>query len=280
MKSVLLSLILLSSTAHGLVVEPTSRRSALKWFGVAAATSMAPPAFAESSTPDSLDVDNFIRTGVVANPMGVSGQAGKSRPETGIIFREGSDVSRDSRTGDVLAEILLDSKEGGKAPYLASYSSPWPLAKGTVFDIECRDAKTGDGAFLAVTSSVNGKSMSELKDQFFVEQLFSPTGRFSFYGPPTDVKVQKSEIEGDLRTLDLSFSTVSQATQTEIPRKARLRATVPSGSNQAVMLVASSSAPRWKKSDVEKGVDQAMNSFQAIPAPKTSLKTRGKERRG
>jgi hypothetical protein len=27
-------------------------------------------------TPDRFDVDNFIRTGVVANPMGVSGQAG------------------------------------------------------------------------------------------------------------------------------------------------------------------------------------------------------------
>lgn len=61
--------------------------------------------------PDRFDVDNFIRTGVVANPMGVSGQAGtllrrviaapttsartprlshqrqllgKSRPETGV----------------------------------------------------------------------------------------------------------------------------------------------------------------------------------------------------
>jgi hypothetical protein len=277
MKTLLLSLLSLLSTVHGLV-EPTSRRSALKWFGVTAATSLAPSAFAES-TPESMDVDNFIRTGTVAMPMGVSGQAGKSRPETGVIFREGSDVSRDSRTGDVLAEILLDTNEG-KTPYLASYSSPWPLAKGIVFDIECRDAKTGDGAFLAVTSSTKGKSMSQLSDQFFVDQLFAPTGRFSFYGPPTDVKVQKSTLEGDLRTVDLSFSTVSQATQTEIPRKARLTATIPSGSNQAVMLIVSSSAPRWKKSDVEKGAAQVMDSFRAIPAPRTSLTTRGKERRG
>jgi hypothetical protein len=38
----------------------------------------------ESKTPDSFDVDNYLRTGMVASPMGVSGQAGKSRPETGM----------------------------------------------------------------------------------------------------------------------------------------------------------------------------------------------------
>lgn len=267
--------------AHGLAPEATitSRRSALKWFGASAAAALVSqqPAFAES---EGVDVDNFIRTGVVAQPMGVSGQAGKSRPETGVILREGSDVSRDSRTGDVLAEILLESK-GGPEPYLAAFSSPWPLAKGSVYDVECRDAKTGDGAFLAVTTNTRDKPLSELKDSFFVDQLFSPQGRFAFYGPPTDIKVQKSKMVGeDMRTLELSFSTVSQATQTEIPRKARLSATIPSGSRQAVMLIASSSANRWKKSDVEKGVAQAMNSFRAIPAPKSSMKARGKERGG
>ena len=281
MKSLLFVLSICLVPATEGLAEPAfaSRRSALKWLGTASAgLAILQPALAET-TPESLDVENFIRTGVVANPMGVSGQAGKSRPETGVILREGSDVLRDSRTGDVLAEILLDTPDG-KSPYLASYSSPWPLAKGTVFDIECRDAKTGDGAFISVTTSTGGKSMSDLKDSFFVDQLFAPTGRFSFYGPPTDVKLQKSIREGDKMTMDLSFSTVSQATQTEIPRKARLVATIPAGSNQAVMLVASSSANRWKKSDVERGVTQAIDSFRAIPAPKTSLKTRGKERRG
>ena len=41
---------------------------------------------------------------------------------------DGSDVSRDPRTGDVLAEIVVNSKEG-KVPVLAAYSSPWPLGK-------------------------------------------------------------------------------------------------------------------------------------------------------
>lgn len=36
---------------------------------------------------DSLDVQDFLRRGVAVNPMGVSGQAGKSRPVTGVILR-------------------------------------------------------------------------------------------------------------------------------------------------------------------------------------------------
>lgn len=42
-------------------------------------------------------------------PMGVSGQAGKSRPETGIVFRDGSDLTRNSKTGDALTEILFNA---------------------------------------------------------------------------------------------------------------------------------------------------------------------------
>lgn len=54
-----------------------------------------------------------------------------------------------------------------------------------MFDIECRDGKTGDGSFVAVTQSTNGRSVGDLPSAFFLERLFDPTGRFSFYGPPT-----------------------------------------------------------------------------------------------
>jgi hypothetical protein len=263
-------------------LKPTSRRSALGWICSAASITAATtcvttsqPVLAE--TPDRLDVDDFLKRGQVNNPMGVSGQAGKSKPETGVILRDGSEVSRDGRTGDVLAEIVLQSTDGSKMPVLASYSSPWPLAKGTVFDVECRDAKTGDGAFLAVTSNTKGKTINDLKDSFFIDNLLSPTGRFSFYGPPTDVKVQRSVTAGDKRVMDLSFSTVSQATQTEIPRKARLVAMIPPNASQAVMLVASSSALRWNKGSEEK-IATTIDSFRAIDAPKTSMRVRGKER--
>jgi hypothetical protein len=79
-------------------------------------------------TSNAIDVESFSRTGMVAQPMGVSGQAGKSKPETGVVLREGSEVSRDSRSGDVLAEILVKGLSGSEPmPVVASFSSPWPL---------------------------------------------------------------------------------------------------------------------------------------------------------
>ena len=260
--------------------QQTSRRAALGWMtaGGGGWLIQNQPSMADG-LPERFDVDDFLRTGVVAQPMGVSGQAGKSRPETGVVLRDGSEVSRDSRSGGVLAEILVkSSSSNGKLPVLASYSSPWPLASGTVFDVECRDPNTGDGAFLAVTSDTGGKSLGDLKDSFFLKNVFSPTGRFSSYGQPTDIKVNNSRQKGNYRQIDVSFATLSQSTQTEIPRRAQITATIPEGASQAVMLVGSASALRWKRGS-DQQVASVGESFQAIPAPQTSLKVRAKERR-
>jgi hypothetical protein len=149
-----------------------------------------------------------------------------------------------------------------------------------VFDVETRDASTGDSAFLAVTSSVGeGKTtIADLKDSFFVDSLFGPKGRFSFYGTPTDIKAKKGTTVGDYRVIDISFSTLSQSTQTEIPRKAKLVATIPSGSTQAVMLISSASALRWKKG-ADKAVATVTESLRATAAPQSAMKLRAKERK-
>jgi hypothetical protein len=261
----------------------TSRRDALGWLvgGTTAVGGwLAQPQPSLAADEDSFNVDAYLRSGVVSSPMGVSGQAGKSKPETGIFLRDGSEVSRDPRTGDVLAEIVMMSSSGdNKVPVLASYSAPWPLATGTVFDVECRDPSTGEAAFLAVSSKTGGKAVGELKDAFFLNDLFAPTGRFSFYGQPTDVKVKSSTLKGDnYREMDVTFATLSQSTQTEIPRRARVVATIPAGTDQAVMFVGSASALRWKKGS-DQTIAKVADSFRAIPAPQTALKVRTKERR-
>jgi len=226
---------------------------------------------------DTLNIDSFLRTGVdVGGPMGVSSQAGKSRPQTGVVLRDGSEVLQDGRSGAVSAEILTGTKANPSA-VLVSFASPWKLETGPVFDVETRDGKTGCGAFLAVTKPTEGKGLADLPSSFFLERLFDPTGRFSFYGPPTDVKVKKSEIVGDRRYIELSFSNLSQSTNAEIPRKALLVATIPSGSDNAVTLVASANASQWKRG-AEKQVREVVDSFRAVPAPKTSLKLRAKDR--
>lgn len=258
-----------------------SRRTSLVSGGILLTQILGIPSLAiaaenERKSPDSLDVESFLKSGQVMNPMGVSGQAGKSRPETGVILREGSQVARDSRSGNVLAEILVGPSSDPTA-IVTSYQSPWPLASGTVFDVECRDAKTGDGAFLAVTSSTNGKALGEIPTSFFLDQVMKPTGRFSFYGSPTDVKVKKDSMVNEYRFVELTFSNLSQSTQTEIPRNAIIATTIVPGTENAVMLIGSATASRWKKGagdDVRKIVE----SFRAVAAPKSKMKIRAQQR--
>lgn len=258
----------------------TSRRDIIN--GLASVCGTGLLAVGETPKPawsaDSLDVDAFLRKGVDSGGgMGVSSQAGKSRPETGVFLREGSEVSRNRKTGDVNAEIVVNGVNGESMAVFVGYSSPWSLAEGSFYDIECRNQKTSDGAFVQVTTNTKGKSISDIDNSFFLENLLAPSGRFSFYGQPTDVKVKKSATKEDYRIIDLSFSTLSQATQTELPRKAQLIATIPKGSSQAVMLIGSAPAIRWKNGS-DNDIYSTVESFRAVAAPKSSLKLRRKER--
>jgi len=259
--------------------NPMDRRSVLST-AAASVVALAVPSIAaadSAAVQDSLDLDRFLRTGADSGGnMGVSSQAGKSRPQTGVVFRDGSDVSQD-RSGSVLAEILVGTKAKPVAVLASFTASKWKLEKGSVFDVETRDGKTGDGAFLAVSKETKGKKLEELPSPFFLERLFDPTGRFSFYGPPTDIKVKSSKMEGNNRYIELTFSSLSQSTNAEIPRKALLVATIPEGSENAVMLIGSATANRWKKGS-DKEIKQTIDSFRAIPAPKSNLKLRAKDR--
>jgi hypothetical protein len=69
--------------------QPTTDRRAFVTSGAAAVAVafFSEPAVADSENPEGMDVNSFLRKGQVQNPMGVSGQAGKSKPQTGIIFR-------------------------------------------------------------------------------------------------------------------------------------------------------------------------------------------------
>jgi hypothetical protein len=150
------------------------------------------------------------------------------------------------------------------------------IAKGSVFDVECRDSKTGDGAFLSVTEKTS-KPLDDLPTSFFLDNLFAPTGRFSFYGAPTDLKIKSSEMVGNKRVIKFSFANLSQSTNAEIPRSAVMVASKPENAEQAVMLVSSATSTRWRKGSEKLAMD-TIESFNASPSPKTSLKVRRKEK--
>lgn len=130
---------------------------------------------------------------------------------------------------------------------------------------------------MAVTPPIPGSSLADTEDRFLVGSLFGPRGRFAFYGQPTDVRVRSSTTpdgkNDNYRVLDVSFSTLSQATQTEVPRRSRIVATLPAGSSQAVLLVGSASASRWARGS-DKTVGAAVGSFRATAAPETGLGVR------
>ena len=213
-----------------ITLEAHQRREFLSSAAAALVGSSILPQYAVAE----IDTEDFLKTGMVSMPMGVSGQAGKAKPKTNVILREGTDVLQ-SNKGDVTAEILL-GKSSDPTPVLASFTCPWPLAKGGLFDVECREASSGDGAFLTIAKGASS-SISDLPKSFFTDNLFSSTGRFSFYGQPTDIKVKKSEVVDNRRYLEINFSNLSQSTNAEIPRTALVVATIPEGTDDVVMLV-------------------------------------------
>ena len=116
-------------SCDGLSMNQQSRRDALASIvggGTAAAWMIGT---APANAVD--DIDAFLRTGGVSMPMGVAGQAGKGKPETGVLLREGTDISRDSKSGNVLAEILVKKTNGSEddkfMAVVTSFQSPWPL---------------------------------------------------------------------------------------------------------------------------------------------------------
>lgn len=253
-----------------------SRKQFFSIATIGASIAITQPALAlESGRPESVDIDNFLRTGTEAFPMGVSSQAGKSKPVTGVFLRDGTGAERDTRTGNVLAEIVLGDKADLSA-VLVSFQSAWPLAKGSLFDVECRD-KNGNNAFLSVTEKTDVKLLEDIPSSFYLDQLFAPTGRFSFYGSPTNLKVKKSQIVDNKRIIEFSFAQLSQATNAEIPRQAIMVAAKPGNTDQAVMLVASATSTRWKRGS-ENAVRDTIASFNASPSPRSALKVRRKEK--
>ena len=96
-----------------------------------------------------------------------------------------------------------------------------------------------------------------------------------------DVKVKKSQlIDNDRRVIELTFSNLSQSTNAEIPRNAVLVATIPKGTDNATMLVASSNSSRRRKGGAGGRARDIVESIRAVPAPKTDMKVRAKDRSG
>jgi hypothetical protein len=118
-----------STSTTALHAEESANRRSFLSAATASFTFLASSTAALADEQGAFSVDDFLKSGQVSMPMGVSGQAGKSKPTTGIIFRDGTDVSRDSKSGSVLAEIVMNAQSKDPTAVLTSFTSPWPLGE-------------------------------------------------------------------------------------------------------------------------------------------------------
>jgi len=117
------------------------------------------------------------------------GGLGKTRPQTGVVFRdpEAAAQTKQSKSGDVNYELV--APDG--SPVFLSFSAPWPLSKSAA-GIEARDITGGyESSFVQVAELPKGTSLDKIKPAILSQTIFGSTGKYGMYGAPTDVKIKK-----------------------------------------------------------------------------------------
>jgi len=210
------------------------------------------------------------------------GGLGKTRPQTGVVFRDpeaAAEISQSS-SGDVNYELI--SPDG--TPVFLSFSAPWPLSKSAA-GIEARDISGGlESSCVQVVELPKGvTSLDDIKpallSSLLSQTIFGSTGKFGMYGAPTDIKIKKifQQSSSSDETSNASGMTIYQSSFTtltpamrESDRKAYISASV--AGNGLFLLVTTTTSVRFSK---QEGVLRKIaDSFSAISAPKSNLNLR------
>ena len=145
----------------------------------------------------------------------------------------------------------------------------FPHRLGNYYDVEVRSKEGGDGAFLVSKTPPQGTSSSA---SWFSDNIFGISGRYGAYGAPQDVRVLRDERDRSVdggRLLEYSFTALKG--NAEVQRRAFVKAVSPPGSRDVVILVAGTTASRWKKENGEKTSRAVVDSLR-VSSSKTNLK--------
>ena len=96
----------------------------------------------------------------------------KMRSITGVQ-RTGTVPEPLFKPGQILDE--MKTAEGGAAQITFSFPEAWTLAGGPNLDV--RDVRTGDSAFLLAAPLPSGTCFETLQDDYFLTMLFAPEGK-------------------------------------------------------------------------------------------------------
>lgn len=212
------------------------------------------------------------------------GGLGKTRPETGVVFRN-ADLTMDSNSnnnngmlsagGDITTELVTSNG----TPVILSFSAPWPMSRSAA-GIESRDLANPEAAYVQVSPLPTTKNTASaaLSTSFFTNAIFGPKGKYGMYGTPTDIKVKKIDMDDSTSAKNLnantalylaSFTTLTPAMR-ESERKAYISVSI-INNDTAFMLVTGTTAARFKsQNDL---LLKTAKSFSCVPAPKSNLKT-------
>ena len=213
------------------------------------------------------------------------GGLGKTRPETGVVFRNTDltmDISSNNNNGVLSAggDITTELVTANGTPVILSFSAPWPMSRSAA-GIESRDLANPEAAYVQVSPLPNTKNNASaaLPTSFFVDAIFGPQGKYGMYGTPTDIKVKKINLDDNTNTKNVnantamylaSFTTLTPAMR-ESERKAYISVSI-IDNDTAFMLVTGTTAARFKsQNDL---LLKTANSFSCVPAPKSNLKTK------
>eukprot|EP00966_Prymnesium_polylepis_P155774 3598481-Prymnesium_polylepis.1 len=180
----------------------------------------------------------------------------KARAESGVRRIGGSPIFK---PGSILDGVRSD--DGSAVDITFTYPEAWTS------NLDVRDVRSSDSAFLLVALLPAGKSIETLSKSFFTDLLFAKDGKYGSYGGVDDFSLKDWELTSlntpsggaqQYRRCSIRFSALTYNANT-VERRAKMSATALGGS--VFVLVAGCLGTRFK--DAGQELASAQTSFRA-----------------
>jgi hypothetical protein len=190
------------------------------------------------------------------------GGLGKTKPNTGVVLRDGS-VPIQNKLGIVSAEIV----SGRGNPILVEFTTPYPLLPTSTTGLEARDLQQSESAFVQVINGVKPGTSGQALYSILIDEVFASKGKYGAYGSPVDIKLSKSSQDNVENLYTVTFTTFTPGMR-ESQRKLLLNCKWCDG-DTLVMLLVGTTLTRFKSQ--EEILTAIAKSFVAIDAPRTGM---------
>ena len=190
------------------------------------------------------------------------GGLGKTKPDTGVVLRDGS-LPIQNKLGIVSAEII----SGRGNPILVEFTTPYPLLPTSTTGLEARDLQQSESAFVQVINKVKPGTSGQALYSRLVDEVFASKGKYGAYGSPVDIKLSRASQDDAENLYTVTFTTFTPGMR-ESQRKLLLNCKWCDG-DTLVMLLVGTTRTRFKSQ--EEILTAIAKSFVAIDAPRTGM---------